>query len=319
MINCNDLSVDNKAVKYMTIDGKIVYSTDPNYSYSLYGLEDVTLSSFTTSLSVGSYTLPDGGTYTYDIHEVPAMNFWGGGSGSDHLFPISQHIFARAAHWGNELTSTSVGNAIVGDATTYSCAVSEVVNLTTWAKSNGFDADYVDSLHIDDIQLVRTQANVLTAGIYTEEDIPYVIPEIQFKGLFHRDELKGLVGWCGTKLMGNYSGRAQPVVFGGTLNGELAWSTPKVYKSFLPEEDYTTYIRSDAVGNTYLGTTGDSGKPVYFTVGGGKNILVSHNHQIYKPGFGAVAPYVMAGPNYFKAYPLIKAYVESKGDTLKTL
>lgn len=70
---------------------------------------------------------------------------------------------------------------------------------------------------------------------------------------------------------------------------------------------------------TYLGTTGDSGKPVYMTIGGGKKILVSHNHQIYKPAFGATAPYVMTGPNYFKAYPLIKAYVESKGDTLKVL
>ena len=153
MIDCNDLSVDNKLVKYMTIDGKIVYSTDPDNSSTLYGLEDVTLSAVTKVSPGGSYTPPVQGAelYTYDVYRVPAERFWGGGSGSDHLFPISQHIFARAAHWGNELTSTSVGNAIAGSATTYSCAVSEVVNLTTWAKNNGFDADYVNSLHIDDI------------------------------------------------------------------------------------------------------------------------------------------------------------------------
>lgn len=27
----------------------------------------------------------------------------------------------------------------------------------------------------------------------------------------------------------------------------------------------------------------------------------------------------MTGPNYFKAFDLLKAYVESKGDTIKTL
>lgn len=130
--------------------------------------------------------------------------------------------------------------------------------------------------------------------------------------------MSGLVGYCGTQLRA-YAGEAQPVVFGNPIDGEVAWSTPKLYKSFLPVEDYTTYMRSDNIGSTYLGTTGDSGKPVYFTIGGGKKILVSHNHQIYKSAFGATAPYVMAGPNYFKAYPLIKAYVESKGDTLKVL
>lgn len=314
MINCNSLSVDNKAVKYMTIDGKIVYSTDPDNSYTLYGLEDITLSTVTAVRPSGSYTPPgDSNIYTYDIYRVPAENFWGGGSGTNHLFPISQHIFARAAHWGNELTNTYVGNT-----NSYNCSIDEVVNLTTWAKSNGFDADYVDSLNVGDIQLAHTQAEVLTAHVYTEDDIPYIIPEIQFKGMFHRDVLSGLVGYCGTQLTG-YSGEAQPVVFGNTIGGEVAWSTPERYKSFLPNEEYTTFIRSDNIGPTYLGTTGDSGKPVYMTIGGGKNILVSHNHQIYKPGFGAVAPYVMTGPNYFKAYPLIKAYVESKGDTLKTL
>lgn len=315
MIDCNDLSVDNKEVKYMTIDGKIVYSTDPDNSSTLYGLEDVTLSSVTAVRPGGSYTPPIQGAelYTYDIYRVPAENFWGGGSGTNHLFPISEHVFVRAAHWGNELTNTYVGNT-----NSYNCAIDEVVNLTTWAKSNGFDADYVDSLHVDDIQLTHTQANTLTAGVYTEDDLPYVIPEIQFKGMFHRDELKGLVGYCGTQLTA-YTGEAQPVVFGNTINGEVAWSTPIIYKSFLPVEEYTTFIRSDNIGPTYLGTTGDSGKPVYMTIGGGKKILVSHNHQIYRGTFGPSAPYVMTGPNYFKAYPLIKAYVESKGDTLKVL
>lgn len=96
----------------MTIDGKIVYSTDPNNSYSLYGLEDVTLSSVTKVSDAGSYATPAPSPvlYTYDIYRVHSENFWGGGSGTNHLFPISQHIFARAAHWGNELEFAYVGN-----------------------------------------------------------------------------------------------------------------------------------------------------------------------------------------------------------------
>ena len=315
MINCNDLSVDNKAVKYMTIDGKIVYSTDPDNSYTLYGLEDVTLSTVTKVSAAGSYTPPvqDASLYTYDIYRVPAENFWGGGSGTNHLFPIAQHIFARAAHWGQLTADFYTGNTNSVTASTAEC-----VNLTAWAKSNGFDSDYVDSLNVGDIQMIYTTSNVLTAGVYTEDDIPYIIPELQFKGMFHRDELSGLVGYCGTQLTG-YSGEAQPIVFGNPIGGEVSWSTPERNKSLLPVEEYTTFIRSDNIGPTYLGTTGDSGKPVYFTIGGGKKILVSHNHQIYKSAFGGTPPYVMTGPNYFKAYPLIKAYVESKGDTLKTL
>ena len=314
MINCNDLSVDNKVVKYMIIDGKIVYSTDPDNSYTLYGLEDVTLSTVTAVRPAGSYTPPgDSNIYTYDLYRVPAERFWGGGSGTNHLFPIAQHTFARAAHCG-QLTA----NFYPGNTSSFTAPTSECINLTAWAKNNGFDSDYVDSLHVDDIQMVYTTGNPLTANIYTEDDIPYIIPEIQFKGMFHRDELSGLVGYCGTQLTA-YSGEAQPVVFGNTIGGEVAWSTAERYKSLLPVAEYTTYIRSNDIGPTYLGTTGDSGKPVYMTIDDGKKILVSHNHQIYRPAFGATPPYVMTGPNYFKAYPLIKAYVESKGDTLKTL
>lgn len=83
--------------------------------------------------------------------------------------------------------------------------------------------------------------------------------------------------------------------------------------AYLVPDDYT-YMKS--MNPTYLGTTGDSGRPVFIYVDG-KPVVVSHNHQITK-GF-ASAPYFMTGPNYIKAFPLLKAYVESKGDTIKTL
>ena len=69
---------------------------------------------------------------------------------------------------------------------------------------------------------------------------------------------------------------------------------------------------------SYLGTTGDSGRPLAVKVGD-EYAIVSHNHSIVKPTFSPTAPYYMQGPDYMAAYPAIKAYVESKGDELKTL
>lgn len=194
--------------------------------------------------------------------------------------------------------------------------------MATWAKANGFDAAWVDSLGIGDIQMVYTEGDPITANCYTEDEIPYYIDEMTFKGMFHRDNFKGLCGYCGTQRNngGFESGKGQPVVFtsdvsSGDTRGELVWSTPNMLSNLVPEGEQYDYIRQ--LGPTYLGTTGDSGKPIYITIGGGKNIVVSHNHQIRK-GF-ATAPYFMSGPNYTKAFPLLKAYVESKGDTIKTL
>lgn len=48
-------------------------------------------------------------------------------------------------------------------------------------------------------------------------------------------------------------------------------------------------------------------------------MIVSHNWQIEKPAFGAEVPYYMVGPSYLAAYKLLKAYVESKGDTIRTV
>lgn len=48
-------------------------------------------------------------------------------------------------------------------------------------------------------------------------------------------------------------------------------------------------------------------------------MIVSHNWQIDKPTFSPTAPYYMTGPSYLAAYKLLKAYAESKGDTIKTI
>lgn len=317
MIDATNLSVDNKAVKWMTFNGSIVYSTSIDSSPVSWALENNTMAA-AGELTSSTYTPPgDSSTYAFDIYNTPTQHWFGGESGSNHLFPVSRHVFARAAHYGSTLTGFVAGNS-----NKLSCSVTEITLLTDWAKNNGFDAAWVDSLGIGDIQMVTTNGDPITANCYTEDDIPYYIDEMTFKGMFHRDNFKGLAGYCGTQRNngGFESGKGQPVVFtsdvtSGDTRGELVWSTPNMLSNLVPEGEQYDYIRQ--LGPTYLGTTGDSGKPIYITIGGGKNIVVSHNHQIRK-GF-VNAPYFMSGPNYTKAFPLLKAYVESKGDTIKTL
>lgn len=317
MIDATNLSVDNKPVKWMFFNGSIVYSTSIDSTPVSWDLEDTTLGAG-GELTSSTYTPPgDTSPYSFTLYNTPTQPWFSGGTGSNFLFPVSRHVFARAAHYGSTVTDFTAGNT-----TQLDCSVSEVTLLTDWAKSHGFDAAWVDSLGIGDIQMVMTSGDPITANCYTEDEIPYYIDEMTFKGMFHRDNFKGLVGYCGTQRDngGTESGKGQPIVFtsdvtSGDTRGELVWSTPKMLSYLIPEGEQYDFIRS--LGSTYLGTTGDSGKPIYITIGGGKNIVVSHNHQIRK-GFVS-APYFMSGPNYTKAFPLLKAYVESKGDTIKTL
>ena len=192
MIDATNLSVDNKEVKWMTFNGSIVYSTSTDSSPVSLALENTTLSAG-GSPGMGQYQLPDGGYYTFDYCGTPVQQWFAGGSGSNHLFPVSRHVFARAAHYGSTLSSFTAGNT-----TSLGCSTTEVILLTDWAKNNGFDAAWVDSLGIGDIQMVTTNGDPITANCYTEDDIPYYIDEMTFKGMFHRDNFKGLVGYRGT-------------------------------------------------------------------------------------------------------------------------
>ena len=273
MITDTNLSVDNKPVKWMTINGHIVYSTSIDSSPVSLALESTTLSASGTP-GVYAYTPPgDSESYSANIYIVPAATFWNGGNGSTNLFPVSKHVFARAQHYNSTITEFKCADQ------TFTVSAQE--NLLEWAKENGFDPTYVDSLssYIGDIQMVTTSSDQ-----FTDDDIPYYINEMTFKGMFHRDELKGLAGWCGTQIASSWDtwySRPQPVVFTtevttGVTRGELRWSTPNMLSSLIPDGEQYAYLK--ALDPSYLGTTGDSGKPIYIRVGGGKNIVVSHNH-----------------------------------------
>ena len=299
MNNFNTLSVDNKSVKWMTINGRIVYSTTEDQTSAVLSTENTALQTAGYAASTGTYTPPgDSSAYTYYTCQTAPVDFAEAGGGSNHLFPIAPHIWCRAKHYNSALTSFAFGGS------TYN--VVEQTSLTAWAEQNNIK---IPASGLDDIEVLATTQAVDTSAV------PYLMSWMQFQGTFHRDALKGLAGY----VVPQTPNTPQPVVFtndiaSGETAGELQWSTPKLMSNLVPEE--CAYMKS--MNPTYLGTTGDSGRPVFMYVDG-KPVIVSHNHQVLKPIFGPTAPYYMSGPNYIKAFQLLKAYVESKGDAVKTI
>ena len=105
-------------------------------------------------------------------------------------------------------------------------------------------------------------------------------------------------------------------MFTSNSGTKLRWSTPHLLSALVPEGEQYDALRNAAP--TYLGTTGDSGRPVFLQIAS-KQVIVSHNWQIEKPTFSPTAPYYMTGPSYLAAYKLLKTYAESKGDAVKTI
>lgn len=297
MNNFNTLSVDNKAVKYALLSGRVIYSSLPNYSTTTLALESTTLSAvgLNDTLS-GTYTLPDGVTYSYQGYNTPMLDFIKEGSGATNPFAISPHVWCRAKHYNSTLTSFK-------DPTTLgTLTVKEQIALTAWAEQNGLELPAED---VSDIEMIETNEAY-------EDDTPCLMDFVQFQGMFQRDTLSGVAGYTVPQTTRN----GQPVMFTSNSGTKLRWSTPHLLSALVPEGEQYDALRNAAP--TYLGTGGDSGRPVFLQIAS-KQVIVSHNWQIEKPTFSPTAPYFMTGPNYLAAYKLLKAYVESKGDTIKTV
>lgn len=129
--------------------------------------------------------------------------------------------------------------------------------------------------------------------------------------MFYADALKGLAGY----VVPQVTSRPQPIVFDADYQTKLHWSTPNMLSSLIPDGEQYAYLKN--LAPSYLGTGGDSGRPVFLQIGA-RQVVVSHNWQVQKPSFGPVAPYFMTGPNYSKAYHAVKAFVEAQGDELRS-
>lgn len=255
------------------------------------------------SITLSGTYVPPGDTqpYTYYCYNTEPVPFVEAGSGSTHPFPVAPTVFARAQHYG------AAPSSFTWEGLEFN--VTESVNLSAWAKENGFN---IPETAIGDIQLLFVDKSVTLSAV------PCLMSKLQYQGLFQKDSTNGIVAWTVPQLTADgFACKPQPIVLNGTstasdTNGELKWSTPLVLSS-LVDSDLSSLTQYP----TYLGTGGDSGRPLAVKVGG-EYAIISHNHQVVKPTFSPTAPYYMTGPDYMVAYPAIKAYVESKGDTVKT-
>lgn len=147
MNNFNTLSVDNKPVKYALLNGRVIYSSLPNYSTTTLALESTTLSGRLDSTLSGTYTLPDGATYEYQGYNTPMLDFVKEGSGQTNPFCIAPHVWCRAKHYNSALTS------FVDPYSVEALTVKEQIALVDWAEQNGLELPAED---ISDIEMIET-------------------------------------------------------------------------------------------------------------------------------------------------------------------
>lgn len=126
------------------------------------------------------------------------------------MFPIAPHVWCRAKHYNSALTSFTFGGS------TYN--VTERIGLTVWARQNNLPVPFEN---IDDIEVLTTTQAV------DSSKVPYLMPYKQFQGTFHKDCIKGLVGY----VVPQTTNKPQPIVFtddvgSGETRGEIKWSTP---------------------------------------------------------------------------------------------
>lgn len=105
-IKPNTLSVDNKPVKWMTINGRIVYSTTPDYTAAVMASMNDGMAYSPTD--TGTYVPPgDTASYSYSLYTdgMPYVGFTQQGTGNLKPFAISPHVFVRAKHYGGTVST----------------------------------------------------------------------------------------------------------------------------------------------------------------------------------------------------------------------
>ena len=178
MNNFNTLSIDGKEVKVATLNNRVIYSAFPDYSLS--NMTDANTEVSTAgSAGTTSYTPPaDTSSYSCTVYSTEPVSYVEAGSGNTHPFPVSQHVFARARHYGSAPASFTWR----GETFT----VTESISLSAFAQEHEIKADFEA---IEDIQLLFTDKAVDLSAV------PCLVTKLQFQGLFHKDSLSGIAAW----------------------------------------------------------------------------------------------------------------------------
>lgn len=169
--NYSTLSVDGKAVKVATLDGRVVYSALSDYgAVNMEEAEAAVKAAgvvYQGEYLSGTY-VPPGDTEPYqyfywDTYEVQPTATWrpafvDQGSGDEHPFAIAFNgtsaVYIRSASYGEPLSSFQFrgGSSESGTSgSAYKRTVREYVDLSSWAPEHGFD---LPPEAIGDIQLV---------------------------------------------------------------------------------------------------------------------------------------------------------------------
>jgi len=211
----------------------------------------------------------------------------GTGMGQFKHFAVSPHVTASATHYPTHPYGVLTFND--GNGNTATVRETQYVNLRSWATSHGWtDAEAV---HVQDIALyVCSDSAAIPDGC-----IPWFVGEVALNEQFN-GSLAGLAGWAAVQ------SHVQPVPLVLSSAYGKWWNIDNPSGAWRSIADAIT-----AMGPRYPVHVGDSGRPIFF-LSGDRPVVVAH----FTSAGGCSA-------NYIKGLPILKAFVESVGDTLKTL
>lgn len=256
-----------------------------------------------------------------EIHVIQPLHSWtvtdpmkrADRSGSAFPFAVSPHVMATGYHWywvNHRGGYTTLSNYL--DGTTFQVHRQPGQCLRTWALENGWTEASLAELDIGDLGDISLI--VLDEGEIPSELCPYFTDRETVAELFGSMEnlpcwtsdqtpsrwaTPGVIGKCGIKKGNTFGGASM-------LMGFPYIPTLDIYKQRYRKDIFQLIEENFNVWKFWLITNGDSGRDVFFRWKG-QNVIISTYHT------------AGTGPDYISAFPLIKAFVEAQGDTLKIM
>ena len=261
----------------------------------------------------------EGQYYIGGVRHIPSLPIkaTAGSQGNRAYSLLSPHTFITAWHYYNFPNSTLTYTAGGAITNTVQANGGAVLSLAAWALTNGFSA--ADAALVGDVAVGRFANDATVDAAFC----PYLMASNTAVAAF--GTVLGIPAWRGTQ---RSVGAALPVVLSPQAGCLQSWSTSDTYGSWASSTAHpktSTYCGSQLVPPSFvnaIGTlaalrpdtsvplfpqtySGDSGHPIYISVGENTNILVSHHH------------YRGAGDSYTRGVEILKAYITANGDPIK--
>ena len=244
---------------------------------------DAALEELANASLVGIYTVAGKTCIQYSTFSLPWAK--SGAHGYYNPWAVSGHILMTAGHLGymGDRGPITYGSTTLDRGHAYW--------LKDWALEHGFTPAEVNAVSmIGDIELI-----VCTGGPIPATDLPTFISPARFAERFPGG-LNGAVVWSANQHHADMVPRVVIDSHGHTFAGDDRWA------GYSARADLAAILA--AMGQQHIFHGGDSGH-VVFLRDDGYDIPLT---QYY---------YASGGPDLVAAYPMLKAFVESFGDTLK--